>query len=87
MKILLGMCVGRGEGGQTAILDGRNGKSLLGSPILDTMGAQASPLTISIEGYGNDELTYMSKADPISVVCDLNLEVTIAHSLFIYDVT
>lgn len=43
---------------QTTILDGRDGKNLLRSPLLDTMGAQSSPLTISMEGYGNDVYLY-----------------------------
>ncbi|XP_061183880.1 uncharacterized protein LOC133192057 [Saccostrea echinata] len=43
---------------ETTILDGRSGKSLLSSPILDTIGAQSSPLTISMDGYGNDIYLY-----------------------------
>ncbi|XP_062614825.1 uncharacterized protein LOC134276609, partial [Saccostrea cucullata] len=43
---------------ETTILDGRGSKSLLRSPILDTIGAQSSPLTISMDGYGNDVYLY-----------------------------
>ncbi|XP_060079842.1 uncharacterized protein LOC132559243 [Ylistrum balloti] len=43
---------------QTTVLDGRTGKSLLEQPMWDTIGAQASPLTISMEGTGNDIFLY-----------------------------
>ena len=43
---------------QTTVLDGRNGKSLIDPPIIDTVGAQASAVTISMEGRGNDVFLY-----------------------------
>ncbi|KAL5019654.1 hypothetical protein ScPMuIL_002546, partial [Solemya velum] len=43
---------------ETTILDGKTGKPLLDPPVRDTIGAQASPLTISVEGYGNDIFLY-----------------------------
>lgn len=46
------------SGWKTTILDGRDGTSLLDSPLVDTMGAQSSPLTISMDGYGNDVYLY-----------------------------
>ncbi|XP_066299151.1 uncharacterized protein [Branchiostoma lanceolatum] len=42
----------------TTILDGRNGQPLLVPYIRDTVGAQASPLAISVEGHGNDVFLY-----------------------------
>ncbi|XP_033758720.1 uncharacterized protein LOC117341022 [Pecten maximus] len=43
---------------QTTILDGRTGKPLLEQSLWDTIGAQASPLTVSMEGTGNDVFLY-----------------------------
>ena len=43
---------------QTTILDGKTGLPLIKPAIRDTVGAQASPLTISVEGYGNDVFLY-----------------------------
>ncbi|GAB6019216.1 hypothetical protein CHUAL_000827 [Chamberlinius hualienensis] len=43
---------------ETNILDGSNGQPLLPKAIRDTIGAQASGLTISMEGYGNDIFLY-----------------------------
>lgn len=43
---------------QTTILDGRTGKSLINPPIRDTVGAISSPLTVSMEGQGNDLFLY-----------------------------
>ena len=43
---------------QTTILDGRNGKALIDPPMKDTVGAQASAVTISMEGRGNDIFLY-----------------------------
>ncbi|XP_069115779.1 uncharacterized protein [Argopecten irradians] len=43
---------------QTTILDGRTGKPLLEQPLWDTIGAQSSPLTVSMEGTGNDLFVY-----------------------------
>ncbi|XP_078658307.1 uncharacterized protein LOC144903766 [Branchiostoma floridae x Branchiostoma belcheri] len=42
----------------TTILDGRNGQPLVVPYIRDTVGAQASPLAISVEGHGNDIFLY-----------------------------
>eukprot|EP00058_Branchiostoma_floridae_P017038 XP_002602526.1 hypothetical protein BRAFLDRAFT_93831 [Branchiostoma floridae] len=42
----------------TTILDGRNGQPLVVPYIRDTVGAQASPLAISVEGHGNDVFLY-----------------------------
>ncbi|XP_041373917.1 uncharacterized protein LOC121386932 [Gigantopelta aegis] len=39
---------------QTTVLDGRTGTPLITPFIRDTVGTQSSPLTISMEGYGND---------------------------------
>ncbi|GAB1601842.1 protein FAM234B-like [Argonauta hians] len=39
---------------QTTILDGRTGSPLISPSIKDTVGAISSPLTISMEGFGND---------------------------------
>ncbi|XP_074653031.1 uncharacterized protein LOC141907325 [Tubulanus polymorphus] len=41
----------------TTILDGKTGKPLI-DPIRDSVGAQASPLTVSVEGHGNDIFLY-----------------------------
>lgn len=43
---------------QTTVLDGRTGESLLEQSVKDSVGAQASPLTISVEGHGNDIFLY-----------------------------
>ena len=40
------------------MLDGRNGKALIDPPMRDTVGAQASGVTISMEGRGNDVFLY-----------------------------
>ncbi|XP_053408776.1 uncharacterized protein LOC123561870 [Mercenaria mercenaria] len=42
----------------TTILDGKTGKPLIAPPIRDTVGAQASPITVSMEGRGNDVFLY-----------------------------
>ncbi|XP_012936978.2 uncharacterized protein LOC101855014 [Aplysia californica] len=39
---------------ETTVLDGKTGKRLIEPPLRDTIGAQASPLTVSLEGLGND---------------------------------
>ncbi|XP_072049659.1 LOW QUALITY PROTEIN: uncharacterized protein [Amphiura filiformis] len=43
---------------EVTILDGRNGKPLLVSPIKSAGTVQSSPLTISTEGSGNDAFLY-----------------------------
>ena len=43
---------------QTTVLDGRDGKPLIDPPIRDTVGAQASAITVSMEGRGNDVFLY-----------------------------
>ncbi|XP_064617640.1 uncharacterized protein LOC135481843 [Liolophura sinensis] len=43
---------------ETTVLDGRTGESLLEQTIKDSVGAQASPLTISVQGHGNDIFLY-----------------------------
>lgn len=43
---------------QTTVLDGKTGKPLLQTPIMDSVGAQASALTISMEGKGHDLFLY-----------------------------
>ena len=40
------------------MLDGRDGKPLIDPPLRDTVGAQASALTVSMEGRGNDVFLY-----------------------------
>lgn len=42
----------------TTVLDGRTGRPLIEPPIRDTVGAQASGLTVSMEGRGNDIFLY-----------------------------
>jgi len=39
---------------QTTVIDGRNGAALLLPYIHSSVGAQTSPLTISVEGSGHD---------------------------------
>ncbi|KAK3107822.1 hypothetical protein FSP39_022986 [Pinctada imbricata] len=43
---------------RTTILDGKTGKPLIVPQIKDTVGAQSSPLTISVEGQANDIFLY-----------------------------
>ncbi|PVD27593.1 hypothetical protein C0Q70_12757 [Pomacea canaliculata] len=43
---------------QTTVLDGRTGQQLLDHPIQMSVGAQASPLTVSMEGKGHDLFLY-----------------------------
>ncbi|XP_077869372.1 uncharacterized protein LOC144360574 [Saccoglossus kowalevskii] len=43
---------------QSTIIDGKTGKALLTPYIKDTVGSQNSPLTISVDGYGNDIYLY-----------------------------
>ncbi|KAK3581051.1 hypothetical protein CHS0354_013959 [Potamilus streckersoni] len=43
---------------QTTVLDGKTGQPLITPPLRDTVGAQASSLTISMEGHGNDVFLY-----------------------------
>uniref|UniRef100_T1JFB9 FAM234A/B beta-propeller domain-containing protein n=1 Tax=Strigamia maritima TaxID=126957 RepID=T1JFB9_STRMM len=43
---------------QTNILSGATGKPILKQPLEDTVGAQASGLTISLQGQGNDIFLY-----------------------------
>ncbi|XP_014669211.1 PREDICTED: uncharacterized protein LOC106810388 isoform X2 [Priapulus caudatus] len=43
---------------RTTVLDGLTGMPLLSPYITDTVGSQNSPLTISIEGHGNDIFLY-----------------------------
>ncbi|GFO02838.1 pqq-like domain containing protein [Plakobranchus ocellatus] len=46
---------------ETTVLDGRTGKRLIHPPLRDTIGSQASPLTVAMEGQGNDVfLTWMA---------------------------
>ncbi|VDI56209.1 Hypothetical predicted protein [Mytilus galloprovincialis] len=42
----------------TTILDGKTGLPLINPAIRDSVGAQASPLSISVEGFGNDIFLY-----------------------------
>ncbi|KAL4229159.1 hypothetical protein ACF0H5_012197 [Mactra antiquata] len=42
----------------TTVIDGKTGKPLIEPAIRDTVGAQASPITISVEGRGNDIFIY-----------------------------
>ncbi len=39
-------------------MDGKTGQRLLDPPIRDTVGAQSSPLTINLQGRGNDIFLY-----------------------------
>lgn len=39
---------------QTTILDGRDGTLLISPALQDSVGSQASPIVVSVEGYGND---------------------------------
>jgi len=41
---------------QTTVIDGRNGAPLLLPYIRSSVGAQTSPLTVSLEGLGHDIL-------------------------------
>ena len=43
---------------QTTVVDGKTGEPLLQPYIKETVGGQASPLTISVEGHGNDLFLY-----------------------------
>lgn len=43
---------------QNRILDGKTGKPLLSEPIKSSVGAQASPISISMEGRGHDLFLY-----------------------------
>ncbi|XP_048257876.1 uncharacterized protein LOC124125677 isoform X2 [Haliotis rufescens] len=43
---------------ETTVLDGRTGAPLLDQSVRDTVGAQTSSLTISLEGRGNDIFLY-----------------------------
>ncbi|KAH3701952.1 uncharacterized protein LOC127861055 [Dreissena polymorpha] len=43
---------------ETTVLDGRTGQPLITPPIRDTVGAQASSLTVGVEGRGNDLFLY-----------------------------
>ncbi|KAL3885796.1 hypothetical protein ACJMK2_025834 [Sinanodonta woodiana] len=43
---------------QTTVLDGKTGQPLINPPLRDSVGAQASPVTISMEGHGNDVFLY-----------------------------
>ncbi|KAL7303464.1 hypothetical protein TKK_0004645 [Trichogramma kaykai] len=45
---------------EAQVLDGRTGKPLLEAPIVDTMSAQMSGLTLSVEGTGNDWFLHWS---------------------------
>ena len=46
---------------QTTVLDGRTGKPLINPYIRDSVGAQASPLTLSVKGQlGHDLFMYWS---------------------------
>ncbi|CAL1534926.1 unnamed protein product, partial [Lymnaea stagnalis] len=38
----------------TTVIDGKTGKKLIDPPIRDTIGSQSSPLTVAMEGTGND---------------------------------
>ncbi|KAJ8679267.1 hypothetical protein QAD02_015054 [Eretmocerus hayati] len=42
------------------ILDGKNGKPLLEKPMEDTMSAQMSGLSVTVDGYGNDWFLHWS---------------------------
>lgn len=39
---------------QTTVIDGKTGKRLIDPPLRDTIGSQSSPLTVAMEGLGND---------------------------------
>ncbi|ESP00009.1 hypothetical protein LOTGIDRAFT_113097 [Lottia gigantea] len=39
---------------ETTVLDGKTGQPLISPSVKDSIGAQSSPLTISVEGRGND---------------------------------
>ena len=39
---------------QSTVLDGKTGKPLITPYLRDSVGAQSSPLTVSVEGLGND---------------------------------
>ena len=41
-------------------MDGKTGRPLIDPPVRDTVGAQASSLTVSVEGRGNDLFLYWS---------------------------
>jgi hypothetical protein len=43
---------------KTTVVDGRNGRPLLNGAIKSSIGAQSSPLTISVQGLGNDIFLY-----------------------------
>ncbi|CAG7820626.1 unnamed protein product [Allacma fusca] len=45
---------------QTTLLDGKTGKPILGEPIIDSIGSQASTPIIRMEGLGNDLFLYWS---------------------------
>lgn len=40
------------------MIDGRNGAPLLDRAVKSSVGAQSSPLTISVDGHGNDVFIY-----------------------------
>ncbi|GFR94558.1 PQQ-like domain containing protein [Elysia marginata] len=46
---------------ETTVIDGKTGKRLIDPPLKDTVGSQSSPLTVGLEGTGNDVfLTWMA---------------------------
>ncbi|KAK3769153.1 hypothetical protein RRG08_034484 [Elysia crispata] len=46
---------------ETTVIDGKTGHRLVDPPLRDTVGSQASPLTVAMEGPGNDVfLTWMA---------------------------
>jgi hypothetical protein len=40
------------------VIDGRDGKPLLDRAVKSSVGAQSSPLTVSVDGRGNDVFLY-----------------------------
>ena len=45
---------------QTLVLNGSTGQSVLEPHIKDAVGGQTSPLTVSMEGFGNDLFLYFT---------------------------
>ncbi|XP_059161423.1 uncharacterized protein LOC131944658 isoform X2 [Physella acuta] len=39
---------------ETTVIDGKTGKKLIDPPLRDTIGSQSSPLSVAMEGAGND---------------------------------
>ncbi|RUS78517.1 hypothetical protein EGW08_013729, partial [Elysia chlorotica] len=49
---------------ETTVIDGKTGERLVEPPLRDTVGSQASPLTVAMEGRGNDLfLTWISDCE------------------------